>query len=989
MSDIVLLNNEIEEYTPKNFTFFVKPTYYDMSELKLEGLRKFSEIIQWGRRNPIKFCERFFGVEFLDYQKYVFMMSWITPNVVWCMSRNAGKALDLNTRIPTPNGDKIMKDIHVGDHVFDENGNPTMVTYESPIYINHDCYKVTFDDGEEIIADGDHNWYVTYNCRTTDENGCIVRTTKEMYKNFIHRYKNEQNKIEYRYKVFRSKPVKYNSKKKLLIHPYILGLWLGDGKSDDGYINVSISDSDETIKNIKSVGYKVYSITKDRDTQYRLRIHSENDIPLKVLLRQLNLISNKHIPDEYLYTSVDNRIQLLQGLMDTDGTIDNYGRCEFSQSEKHKEIINGVDFLLNGLGIKHNVIFTSKKCNNKYHKCYRINFITDSTIPPFKMNRKLEKVRKTISNSRTNKKSIINIELVESRPVKCIQVASNSHLYLCGEKNTITHNTTLGSPFLMAKTMLLPKFEGYILSSNGSQSIGMMKKIEAIAKKEIASFTGLTDVFLNELVKSSNSEGFRHDPASYSYKLYSGSSLATINSNFDGSRGRRSRLNFYDEASYVPEDMYAATLPFVTQNSDFALGGDIDVTLIPPNFPNQVICASSAGSMDDVFYKRYKEAAMHSFAGDKNYFCADIDCEVILKATYNGKIYPVPLLTQEKIDSEMKMNPTKATREYKNKFDSDFGDDIAVKKSQVLRNSEVRPPILVNEDGSLFVIAFDPAKKRDNSFVLIGKLIRDDKRGWIMQIVNGINLIDKETRKPLTTPEQVKELQKIIINYNGYGVPDYKNIHGVYTDAGSGGGATQLLDLLFDNFYENKHKGEKDFEHRGMIDANYDYCIPYVKRYPDAVDIIRMKEPSKYKTIMYTQLCEMIDQDLISFTAEYDYHGVLTMLSENKGEVIENTYKLSLEEEIALKQLDAMKEEVTHMYKYRSSNGNIRYDLAPGFENVLHDDRAYCLALLGHALFDLRSKDTVRQKRPDNEKLMDEIINLPITRGRRISFFDD
>lgn len=613
-SGIVLMGDSIQEFTPKNFTFFKKPTYYDMSELKLEGLKKFAEIIQWGRRNPVKFCERFFGIEFLDFQKYVFMMSWITPNVVWCMTRNGGK-------------------------------------------------------------------------------------------------------------------------------------------------------------------------------------------------------------------------------------------------------------------------------------------------------------------------------------------------------------TTLGSPFLMAKTMLVPKFEGYILSSTGSQSIGMMKKIESIAKKEIASFTGLTDVFLNELVKSANSEGFRHDPASYSFKLYSGSSLATVNSNFDGSRGRRSRLNFYDEASYVSEDMFAATLPFVTQNSDFALGGDVDVTLLPPNFPNQVICASSAGSMDDVFYKRYKEAAMHSFAGDKNYFCADIDCEVIIHATYNGKIYPVPLLTQAKIDSEMKMNPTKATREYMNKFDSDLGDDIAVKKSQVLRNSVVRPPMLVNEDNSYMVICFDPAKKRDNSFVLIGKLHKDDKRGWLLDVVNGINLIDKETKRPLTTPEQVKMLQEIVVRYNGYTTTDYKNIHGIYIDAGSGGGATQICDLLFDNFYEQNHKGNKEYEHRGLIDASYDYAIPYVKRYPDAVDIIRMREPTKYKAKMYSQLCEMIDQDLISFTAEYDYHGSLTTLTEENGEVIENNYKLSFEEELGLKQLDAMKEELTHMYKYKSSNGNIRYDLAPGFENILHDDRSYCMALMGHALFELRSQDMVRQKR--------------------------
>ena len=66
-SGIVLMGDSIQEFTPKNFTFFKKPTYYDMSELKLEGLKKFAEIIQWGRRNPVKFCERFFGIEFLDW----------------------------------------------------------------------------------------------------------------------------------------------------------------------------------------------------------------------------------------------------------------------------------------------------------------------------------------------------------------------------------------------------------------------------------------------------------------------------------------------------------------------------------------------------------------------------------------------------------------------------------------------------------------------------------------------------------------------------------------------------------------------------------------------------------------------------------------------------------------------------------------------------------------------------------------------------------
>ena len=278
------------------------------------------------------------------------------------MSRSSGKALDLDTRIPTPYGDKTMRDIHVGDYVFDDLGNPTMVIYESPIYFNHDCYKLTFDDGEEIVADADHNWYMW--CLEPLFKKRLVYTTEEIFDRFSE------------------------------------------------------------------------------------------------------------------------------------------GGCHFV-----------------------NTGFTDSR-KNKYLK---------------------------------------NINKVETRPVKCIQVDNERHLYLCGNKNTVTHNTTLGSPFLMAKTLLLPYFEGYILSGTGAQSIGMMKKIEAITKKEIASFTGLTDVFTNELVRSqANSNGFSHNPNSWSYKLYSGSTIATVNSNFDASRGKRSRLNFYDEASYVLEDMYTATLPFVT-----------------------------------------------------------------------------------------------------------------------------------------------------------------------------------------------------------------------------------------------------------------------------------------------------------------------------------------------------------------------------------------------------------------------------------------
>ena len=76
-----------------NYSFFVKPNLYDITNKQLKEKEEVSELLNWGRRNPVLFAEEMYGIELMDYQKYVFMMSWNTPNVVWCMSRNSGKTM--------------------------------------------------------------------------------------------------------------------------------------------------------------------------------------------------------------------------------------------------------------------------------------------------------------------------------------------------------------------------------------------------------------------------------------------------------------------------------------------------------------------------------------------------------------------------------------------------------------------------------------------------------------------------------------------------------------------------------------------------------------------------------------------------------------------------------------------------------------------------------------------------------------------------------
>ena len=95
------------------------------------------------------------------------------------LGRKNGKALSINTKIPTPNGYTTMGDLKVGDEVFDKDGNITNVTFATPIMYNHKCYEVTFSDGEKIIADEEHNWLVD----RWHKNNFHVETTKEIIDN--------------------------------------------------------------------------------------------------------------------------------------------------------------------------------------------------------------------------------------------------------------------------------------------------------------------------------------------------------------------------------------------------------------------------------------------------------------------------------------------------------------------------------------------------------------------------------------------------------------------------------------------------------------------------------------------------------------------------------------------------------------------------------------------------------------------------------------
>jgi hypothetical protein len=528
--------------------------------------------------------------------------------------------------------------------------------------------------------------------------------------------------------------------------------------------------------------------------------------------------------------------------------------------------------------------------------------------------------------------------------------------------------TTMGGIFVMAKANLIPKYRAYILSGTGQQAQELFMKIEDIAKKNIATFTGLTDIFFNETVKSAAcTTGFTHNPVSFGFDLYNGSKVRTLNSDEDNNRGKRSNLNYYDEAGYIPENFYSATEPFLAQNSNFSLGGEKTADLMPRQFPNQKIYASSASSIDTYFFSKYKEYAKRMFMGDKNFFVADINCDVIINATFNGKLYPVPLLERREVDDALKQSQEKGLREYFNKFTVEGGDNQIVKRASIVKNSDSYAPILANNNsGNKFGLAYDPAHDWDNSIVLAGEFVEDDKIGTYLKICNCTSFLDvgKKKRKSLRTPEQVEHVKSMILDYNGLKSADYENLEILLVDSGAGGGGHIIGDYFMEDW-----KDSKGSTHKGLIDK--EESSDYVSKFPNAIDKIKLVNPKRYKNEMFAALEDMVKMDLIKFPRGYDLKDFIYISRDKfeegyietddgdkikKGERELIKYNLSMDEKLSLTQIEIMKEEIVNIYRNESSNGGVTYGLSKDKACKMHDDRAYCLAMLAWHLQKIRRK---------------------------------
>lgn len=377
-------------------------------------------------------------------------------------ARKNGKALALDTPIPTPDGWKEMRDIHPGDYVFGRDGKPVRVIIESEIF-NKPMYAVTFEDGEVINASSDHIWTVKTKNSRRAMNRCIKRTawgykakyhinegwydvtTSELALNYMHKRKDGKG-TEYKYRVPMPKPIEYSGKV-LPVHPYVLGVWLGDGTNTDTVVTCADSDKDEMMRLVEACGHTCrWYENKNRAGHFGIDKIEKHDNrpgrinPFREKLREIGVFGNKHIPDIYMFAGYSQRMELLRGLMDTDGHCAKNGQCEFSQ--KNESLVDQVRELLASLGIKSSKREKTIKVNGKICTAYSVLFYCDQSNPCFKLERKKARLKKSLAQ-RMNAKSIVKVEPINMVESKCIAVDSADHLYIAGKNYTVTHNTSL------------------------------------------------------------------------------------------------------------------------------------------------------------------------------------------------------------------------------------------------------------------------------------------------------------------------------------------------------------------------------------------------------------------------------------------------------------------------------------------------------------------------------------------------------------------
>jgi replicative DNA helicase len=420
-----------------------------------------------------------------------------------------GKALALDTPLPTPTGWTTMGLVAAGDQLLGADGRPTTVVAATETLRDRPCFEVEFSDGTVIVADAEHQWLTSDRAarRARQEarsRGGVprvlpaVRTTATLATTL--RCSTAEPRANH--SVHTCSPLQL-PERELPIAPYTLGVWLGDGTSASAAFT---SDDPEIAEYVEADGYGVVRLpgrrfgirraqpaapevracvvcgsgfvprtsqvrTCGRSCGGRARFRSA-PVPapscpdcgepstglrrcaacharhgtIQATMRTLGVLGYKHVPETYLRASERQRRALLAGLMDTDGTVTSTGDLQFTVTSR--ALFDGVCELVVGLGYRCSTTTRQVRGRSAASSvAYTLNFTTGDEVFRLDRKRRLHKERAAAHAHHERPRFIVDVRPVASVPVRCVEVDNPEHLYLAGRSMVPTHNSTLGLDF--------------------------------------------------------------------------------------------------------------------------------------------------------------------------------------------------------------------------------------------------------------------------------------------------------------------------------------------------------------------------------------------------------------------------------------------------------------------------------------------------------------------------------------------------------------
>lgn len=350
-----------------------------------------------------------------------------------------GKALTCETPVLTKSGFKPMQDIHVGDKVCARDGYfyPVTAVYpqgELPVF------RITFEDGSYVDCNEEHLWVF----KTTDDlrrgNDWRVKTLKQIILDHpIRRGRGFNLSIPVQSPV----NFEFNKDFKLPIHPYVLGCLLGDGGFTTDRISFSSIHPDHVeYLNFLLKDWGEFTSTTDRNFTYNFVSKTPYKNPLFRAIKRLKLQGlksfDKFIPSMYFNAPISDRLELVQGLVDTDGTVTEKGNVVFFTSSKSLQ--EGFAYLIRSLGMRCYLREYNREGKLTEYKV----FVSAKDSSLFKSDQRKEQWNNRKVFSKPYNYDVLKIVSIEelgySENMKCITVESPDHTFICGDF-IVTHNT--------------------------------------------------------------------------------------------------------------------------------------------------------------------------------------------------------------------------------------------------------------------------------------------------------------------------------------------------------------------------------------------------------------------------------------------------------------------------------------------------------------------------------------------------------------------